>query len=180
MQIVATLLALVIAPGAAGVLLRGLSPSLADRLERPVTLIANVVLIAVLVVLMWTRHAALLGLGGFTLGAVVLVFAGTMVAGWILTGPAPATRFAGANACSGRNAGIALLIVTVNFPASRIGDENLARVIATLVAYGLFELTAGVALAVYHGRRSFSSFLPFCQLFFPSPERNNFKPPFPS
>jgi hypothetical protein len=87
------------------------------------------------------------------MAAIVLACAGSFAAGWTLTGPKRATRFAGAAACTGRHAGIALLIVTMNFPASRIGDDNVSRVIATLVAYAMFELAAGFALAVYHGRR---------------------------
>ena len=153
-QIIRTLLLLVIVPATAGILTRTLAPALAIRLKGPAMTVSNAALAVVLAAVMWKYHWAIIKLGPATLAAIVLVFAGSMAAGWLLSGPARATRFAGATACSARNAGIALLIVATNFPVSRIGDENTARVIATVVAYALFELTAGYALAVYHGRRA--------------------------
>ena len=153
-QIIRTLLLLVIVPATAGILTRTLAPALAIRLKGPAMTVSNAALAVVLAAVMWKYHWAIIKLGPATLAAIVLVFAGSMAAGWLLSGPARATRFAGATACSARNAGIALLIVATNFPVSRIGDENTARVIATVVAYALFELTAGYVLAVYHGRRT--------------------------
>jgi BASS family bile acid:Na+ symporter len=153
-QIIGTLLLLVIVPAASGILLRSLAPALANRLGVPVMTVSNAALAVVLASVMWQHHQAMLRLGAAALAAIVLVFAGSMAGGWLLTGPARATRFAGAAVCAARNAGIALLIVATNFPVSRIGDENTARVIATLVAYALFEVTAGYVLGVYHGRRT--------------------------
>ncbi|RBP03085.1 BASS family bile acid:Na+ symporter [Roseiarcus fermentans] len=118
---IATLVfATVLAPLLAGVAVRRLAPDLAAGLSRPIGLVATVVLtLAFLAVLVtaWASIAALFGTGAFW---AVAAFVGVGLAvGHGLGGPDPHDRTVLALAAATRHPGVAMAIVSANFPADR-------------------------------------------------------------
>ncbi len=151
--IVRMLIALVITPVVLGLILRRVAPSLTSRLAPAIVVFSNLVLAAVLILVVSQEYPAMLGLPAAGLATIFVIYAGAYACGWLMTGPDPRTRFAGAMSCATRNPSIALLIVNQNFPVSRIGQEATDVVMATIVTYAVMELCLGVLNAVYHARR---------------------------
>ena len=110
-------LATVLAPLLAGIVVRRLMPGVAARFARPVGLIANVVLalgfLAVLITA-WPSIAALLGTGAFW--AVAAFVGAGLAVGHLLGGPDPNDRTVLALAAATRHPGVAMAISSANFP----------------------------------------------------------------
>jgi BASS family bile acid:Na+ symporter len=151
--IVRMLLLLVISPVAAGLALRRLAPSRCARLRPAIVVLSNLGLVLVLALVVSQEYRAILATPAVALATFPVIYAGAYTFGWLMTGPDPRTRFAGAMSCATRNPSIALLIVNQNFPVSRIGEEAMDIVLATIVTYAVMELCLGVLNAVYHARR---------------------------
>jgi BASS family bile acid:Na+ symporter len=118
-------LIMAVLPLVAGVAVRAILPALADRIEKPVALVAKVLLpLAVLVLLAGTWRAVWDAIGeGAVIAMVVFVAAGLLV-GHLLGGPDPEHSVVLALSSACRHPAIALSIATANFP-----DEHFAGVI---------------------------------------------------
>ena len=122
----------VIAPLVLGMLIRRLAPDFADRIARPVSLAATILLAAAVLPILFTVSGTvwdLVGKGGL---AVLLLFALLGLAvGHRLGGPDPADRPVLALAASARHPGMALAIATLNFPEQR--PEIMAVIVCHLL-----------------------------------------------
>ncbi len=127
----------VLAPLAAGMLVRALAPTLAGRLARPLSLAAIVALgltaITVLVV-KWPGMLSLIG-GGALLAFAVFVVVG-LAAGHFLGGPREEDRTVLAFSTATRHPGVALAIANANFPDNTLVMPAVALylIVATLVS----------------------------------------------
>jgi len=125
-------------PLLAGIALRSLFPGLAGRVARPIGRLANVALVAIVVLVLVLQGKALLHVGPGGLAAVALTGAAAILVGHLLGGPRHADRGVLAVACSLRNPGLALLVVQLNFPGRGAAPVVLSYVLVT-----------GILLAIY-------------------------------
>jgi BASS family bile acid:Na+ symporter len=111
----------IIAPLAAGILLRQLAPDFATRIARPISLLAAVLLVAAalpVIIVAWPQLRSMIGNG--TLLVLALFTALGLVAGHLLGGPDPHHRTVLALASGTRHPGVALAIASVNSPDPKL------------------------------------------------------------
>jgi BASS family bile acid:Na+ symporter len=121
-------------PLALGMAVRALAPAIAERLDKPVTLVARVLLpLAVLVLVSGALPAiwALVG-NGTVLAMVVFTVAGLAI-GHVLGGPNPDHSVVLALSTACRHPAIALAIATANFPNEKFGPIMLLYLIVNAV-----------------------------------------------
>jgi len=133
-------------PIVAGMAVRALMPRVAERLEKPVRLIANGLLlvgVVVLLVVSWQAVWAAVG-NGTILVLIGFVVAGLLV-GHLLGAPEPehAAVLALSTAC--RHPAIALGIAATNFPDERFGG--------TIILYLLVSAVVGIPYVAWQRRR---------------------------
>lgn len=131
----------VLLPLGAGVLLRELAPGAAPRLAAAAGIAGAVAFVAFMVASRSLRREAVAAIGGTALGALALLFAASMAAGWLLGGPARETRQLLATATSMRNAALCLAIAR---------HTPLAEsVTAPLIAFILLMVPPNLLLTLY-------------------------------
>jgi bile acid:Na+ symporter, BASS family len=129
-------LTMIIAPLAAGMLVRKLMPLPAQRLIAPARRVANVLLVAgVLVLLAGTWRAVWLATGQATvLAIVVFVLAGLVIGHW-LGGPRPEHASVLALSTASRHPAIALAIASANYPGEKFAPTLiLYLILCTILA----------------------------------------------
>lgn len=122
-------------PLGAGVIVRRLLPRLADSIQKPVTLIANILLpIAVIALLIGTgpKIWALAGVGSVT--AMLLFLGAGFAVGHVLGGPDPEHSLVLALSTACRHPAIALSIAAANFPTEAFGPAILLYVLLGVIA----------------------------------------------
>ncbi|MBC6981341.1 bile acid:sodium symporter [Caulobacter sp. 17J80-11] len=130
----------VLAPLAVGALVRVLAPRFAAELARPLSTLALAALaLGLLAVLAKAWPAIMAQVGDGTLLAIVAFVALSLAVGWALGGPEPSDRTVLALSTATRHPGVALAIVSANYP----GEKGAA---ATLL---LFLLVGGVVSGVW-------------------------------
>jgi len=128
----------VVAPFGVGLLVRSLAPTLAGRALKPVSLIANVLLVASVVPVLVTASAPMLRLVGNGTLLAFAAFAGTgLLIGHLLGGPEPGERVVLALATSSRHPGIALVVAQSAFPAQ---TEVLPALLTYLIVESLISI----------------------------------------
>lgn len=139
-------LSTVVGPTVAGMLVRLAAPKLAARIERPLSTVANVLLVlAGALVLVKTAPAMWAQIGDSTLLAISLFVVSGLVIGHLLGGPAQADRLVLALATASRHPGIAIAIAHVTFP------EETA-VLAAAVIYLVITFVLTVPYVVWRRR----------------------------
>ena len=144
--IVRVILIAVLLPVLAGVAVRRLTPRIADRLEKPVRILANGLLLVGVVVLLaagWRAIWAAVG-GGTILAITAFVLAGLLV-GHLLGGPEREHSVVLAMTTACRHPAIALGIASSNFPDERFGG--------TLILYLLVSIILCIPYIVWQRRR---------------------------
>jgi BASS family bile acid:Na+ symporter len=121
-----------------GMAARWAAEGLADRIGPAVTRAGNVMLILFLAVLLVMIWRDLLGAAPRNIVAIVLITALALLIGHAAGAPAADTRKATAMACAARNAGLVLLVASLNTPRP--------DVIATVMAYVVWS---AVAVTIY-------------------------------
>ncbi|MGH7725012.1 MAG: bile acid:sodium symporter family protein [Candidatus Eiseniibacteriota bacterium] len=133
-------------PLAAGMLVRALAPGFAERIAKPVALVAKVLLaLAALVLLVVAAPAMWALVGDGTILALVLFLVIGFAVGHLLGGPDPehSTVLALATAC--RHPAIALGIAAANFPDLHFG--------ATILLYVLLGAIVGIPYLAMQKKR---------------------------
>lgn len=130
-------------PLAAGAVIRAVLPKLAAWGAGPISAIAGIVLPlagVALVILAWPQVVAQLG-DGTVLFLVAFVVAGLAV-GHFLGGPAPEDRTVLAFAAASRHPGMALAIVSANFPEEKtvVGVVVLYLLVSGVLTVGYLQL----------------------------------------
>ena len=126
---------MIVAPLAAGMVVRAWLPGLAARLERPIRLVSTVILVAAALALLGGSWGAIWrALGGGTAIALAAFVVCGLAVGHVLGGPQPENATVLALSTASRHPAIALSIAAVNFPSERfVGVVLLYLLIATLV-----------------------------------------------
>jgi BASS family bile acid:Na+ symporter len=125
----------VLAPLLAGLVLRAALPALAKRLERPVRLIANVLLpVAVVALVAGTLPAMWALIGDGTVVAIVMVTFAGLAIGHVLGGPNPDHSVVLALSTASRHPAIALAIASADFPNVQFGPIVLLCLLVNALA----------------------------------------------
>ncbi|WP_432809101.1 bile acid:sodium symporter family protein [Pantanalinema sp. GBBB05] len=138
-----------ILPMGLGVLLAQYVPKLADELLEPANKIASLLLLLVAIVLLVVTLDDVLNAGVAAYLAIGLLSLASLVCGHLLGGPDPGTRTALAYATSTRNAGLAILLVTLNFPNL---DYVKGGIINTLITYALVTAIVTIPYTIWRKR----------------------------
>lgn len=112
-------------------------PDLADDFNEPLNRISSAMLVGVVLLVVVMGLSLVLKAGPLPIFAVVLMAAAGLVAGHYLGGSDPTTRQTIALANGSRNAGLALALITLNFPA--VAQE----VLVTIASYAVMSGIAG-------------------------------------
>lgn len=115
-------------------------PDLADDFNEPLNRISSNLLVGVVVLVAAMGLSLVLKAGPVPILAVVLMAAAGLLSGHYLGGSDPVTRQTIAVANASRNAGLALALITLNFPA--VAHE----VLVTIAAYAIMS---GIASKIY-------------------------------
>ncbi len=111
----------VLLPLAAGIAVRNFAPRLADRIARPISLVAAVLLIASALPLVFTAWPAITSLiGNGTIIAIAAFVIIGLTAGHLLGGPEEDDRTVLALSTASRHPGIAMAIASANFPGQKL------------------------------------------------------------
>jgi len=111
----------VLLPLAAGIAVHHLAPALADRIARPISLVAAVLLSASALPVVFTAWPAIMSLiGNGTVLAIAAFVVVGLAAGHLLGGPVPEDRTVLAFSTASRHPGIALAIASANFPGQKL------------------------------------------------------------
>lgn len=116
-RVASTVVVSVILPLALGAVARRFLPELAERLARPVSLVATVLLVLACLPVVFTSWSAFWALVGNGVVAVLVLFTVSGIAvGHLLGGPDGDNRTVLALASGTRHPGVAIAIATFNFP----------------------------------------------------------------
>jgi bile acid:Na+ symporter, BASS family len=127
-------LVMALLPLAAGMVIRAVLPKIAERIEKPVVLVAKVLLpLAVLALLTGTWQAVWAAVGDGTVIAMVAFIAAGLAVGHILGGPDPDHSVVLALSSACRHPGIALAIAATNFPDEHFGGTILLYLILSAI-----------------------------------------------
>jgi len=130
----------VLVPLAAGIIVRRLAPDLAERIARPIGMVATILLVAAALLVIfgaWRSAVSLVG-NGILLASAAFVVVGLAV-GHLLGGPEPEDRTVLALSTATRHPGVALAIASVNVPSERL----------VLAAVLLYFVISTILSAVY-------------------------------
>lgn len=105
-----------LAPLLAGMVVRSLALTLAERMAGPILNVAGVVLLVVIVLIVVSSFSAVVGVGMPGLVTIAIMSSASLAVGHVLGGPVPTDRTTLAVACATRFPGIGLLIAAQNFP----------------------------------------------------------------
>ena len=121
-------------PIGVGVAFRRLKPALATRIDAPVGRLGTILLVVLAVLALIDVWQLTADAGLRVASAIVLVTIGALAAGHWLGGPEPAKRTAVAISSAARNAGLALLVATVNKAAPQVEATILAYLAISVFA----------------------------------------------
>jgi len=127
----------VLAPLAAGMVVRCVMPGIAERLAQPISLVATALLVASILPILLTAWPAMVSLVGN--GTIVALGAFTLAglaAGHLLGGSDPDDRAVLALATASRHPGVALAIASANFPEQKLVPAAvlLYLIVSTIVS----------------------------------------------
>jgi BASS family bile acid:Na+ symporter len=133
-----------LAPLAAGLAIHHWLPRWTERLNRPMTLLANVLLVILLAAIVGSQFSTLIEIKFKAWFGMTLLFVASFLIGWFSGGPHIADRKSIGITTVNRNVAVGLAIVASSFP-------NTPAVIA-VVAYGLFTIVGSLACAMLLSR----------------------------
>lgn len=133
-------------PMGIGVLLAQYAPKLADDLVEPVTKIAKFMLLLVTIVLLAVTLEKVLNAGFSAYLAMGFISIASLTCGHFLGGPQPETQTVLAYATATRNAGLAILLVSLNFPNL---DYIKGGIIDTLITYALIAAFVSIPYTIW-------------------------------
>lgn len=138
----------VLLPLGAGIALKALVPALAERVARPLSLAATVMLFAALLPVLITKWPAIVSLfGNGTLLAFTAFVVVGLAVGHLLGGPDPDDRTVVAYSTASRHPGVALTIAAANFPGQKL-------VVPALLLYLLVGAILTIPYAAWRNRRA--------------------------
>jgi bile acid:Na+ symporter, BASS family len=145
-KMVKTLLVSQLLPLCAGLVLRMLRPSLADKIKRACEIFSSTLMLITFVLVLALYYPVLLGIRLIAFGAMLLLCLASLAVGWMSGGPDPGTRKALALTTSFRNAGVGMVIAAGGFAGT--------PVLSAVVAYTVVSTVGTVASALWWGNRA--------------------------
>jgi len=136
-------------PMGLGVLLAQYVPKLADEWREPVSKLANFLFVLLAISLLVVALEKVLNTGFVTYLAIGFMAIVSLVCGHLLGGPQPDTRADLAYATVTRNAGLAILLVSLNFPNL---DFVKGGIISTLITYALIAAVVSIPYTIWRKR----------------------------
>jgi BASS family bile acid:Na+ symporter len=148
-RMVGTLVLTQLAPLAGGVGVRQVSPSLAVKLRKPLSLLTLFLSLVVVCMILLTQYPGLMQIKPLGFGAMIVLLICSLAVGWFLGGPGKGQRKAMALTTSLRNVGVGLVIAAGSFE----GDPDRGAALTGIIAYGLLEIFGSLLVALAWGRR---------------------------
>jgi BASS family bile acid:Na+ symporter len=145
-------------PLLAGVAVRRFWPRVADRLQRPVSLVATVLFVGLVVVVLALLARPMVAIGARGLLATGTLAVAAVLIGHLLAGPDVRHRQVLAAFCALRFPALALLLAAVAGPGPKVVPVVLAYVLASTLAVGISALAEQ---AIGHRRRLPNQVEPF-------------------
>jgi BASS family bile acid:Na+ symporter len=144
LTIVGTLLVAQLLPLLIGLAMHHLAPNLANRLAKPLSVLANVLLLAVVVLILFREFStlALIRMRGWM--GMLLLLGFSLILGWLAGGPGSVSRKTLALSTAARNVAVGLVIVSGNFAGT--------PAMTAVVAYSLVSIFGAMGCAVLWGR----------------------------
>ncbi len=143
-QVAAIVAVSVIAPLAAGMFVRFVAPEFTERIVKPVSMFANVLLVAAALIVLFNLSGTIWGMIGHGVLVVLALFTLVGIAvGHFLGGPNPDDRTVLALATGTRHPGLAMAIASVNFP-----DQKVA-VLAVVVCHVIVGLILSIPYLIW-------------------------------
>lgn len=140
LAVVRTLLVAQLLPLALGFAVHHFAPRLTQRLVRPVGLLANVLMLALIAVIIVSEYHTLADIKWKGWSGMVLLLGASLAIGWLLGGPDRSNRTALAVTTGPRNAAVGLAIATGNFAGT--------PAVTAVVAYGIASMIGTLVFAV--------------------------------
>lgn len=103
-----------------GILIREKFPNIADKIGKPLSKIADFLLVVITILILVLTFKFILQINLPSLVAIVLMIAASLAIGHFLGGPEPDHRHTLALVTATRNPGLAFLIASLNFPVDKI------------------------------------------------------------
>lgn len=144
-RVMLTLLFLVALPALAGRAVRLGAPSIAQAIQKPVSLCASISFVLVAILTMTLKSAATKKLGGYGVLAIVLLILGGMFVGWVFGGPDAGTRRVLVVTTSMRNIALCLEIASISFRGMNVD--------VPIIAFSALMLPPNLLFTLYHARR---------------------------
>jgi bile acid:Na+ symporter, BASS family len=146
-QVAAIVAVSVIAPLAAGMFVRYVAPEFTERIVRPVSMFANVLLVVAALIVIFNISETIWGMIGHGVLVVLALFTLVGIAiGHFLGGPNPDDRTVLALATGTRHPGLAMAIASINFP-----DQKVA-VLAVVVCHVIVGLILSIPYLIWRKR----------------------------
>jgi BASS family bile acid:Na+ symporter len=146
-QVAAIVAVSVIAPLAAGMFVRYVAPEFTERIVKPVSMFANLLLVVAALIVLFNISGAIWGMIGHGVLVVLALFTLVGIAiGHFLGGPDPDDRTVLALATGIRHPGLAMAIASVNFP------DQKAAVLAVVVCHVLVGLILSIPYLIWRKR----------------------------
>jgi BASS family bile acid:Na+ symporter len=142
--VVRTLLLTQMLPLALGMVIHHAAPRLTHWTVKPVSVLANVLLLALIGLILATQYEFLAAIRFRGWMGMSLLLLASLWIGWLCGGSDTPTRKAMAISTATRNAAVALVIVTSNFAGT--------PAVTAVVAYGLFSTLGALGCALFLGR----------------------------
>lgn len=136
-------------PMGMGVLLAQYSPKLAEDLVEPVTKIAKFMLLFVVIILLALTLEKVMNAGFWAYLAMALISVGSLACGHLLGGSEPETQTVLAYSTATRNGGLAVLLVSLNFPNL---DYIKGGIIDSLITYALIAAFVSIPYTIWRKR----------------------------
>jgi bile acid:Na+ symporter, BASS family len=145
---IASILAMdVLVPMGAGLLVHHFAHPIAERVARPISVLASVLLVTSIIPILFTAEPAILSLiGNGTLAAVASFVVVGLAAGHLLGGPDPANRVVLAMTTASRHPGIAVAIASANFPHQKLA-------VPAILLYLMANVLISIPYRKWYGHR---------------------------
>lgn len=142
--IMRTLLVTQMLPLALGLAIHHWLPAATSRIVKPLQLLGNVFLLALIVAIVATQYHTLAAIRIRGWIGMTLLLLASLAIGWFCAGPDAGIRKALAITTAARNAAVGLIIVNGNFPDT--------PAVTAVVAYGLITIVGALAFGTLIGR----------------------------
>jgi bile acid:Na+ symporter, BASS family len=131
----------VLAPLAAGMVVRWVAPALGERIAKPISMVATVLLAAAVIpVLITAMPMALSLIGNGTLVAMAVFLLAGYAVGHLLGGPEPEDRAVLALCTASRHPGLAMAIAHATFPGQKqVFGAVLLYILVNIIVWALYR-----------------------------------------